>query len=428
MKHLRWLWRLGGVLDIDTWQEIWESLQRNRLRAVLTALGVSWGIFMLVLLLGLGRGLETGTRRTIAGFAPNAVYIWSQRTTMPYAGLQPGRHLLFRNSDIELLEGVPGVEEVAPRIRLGGWRQDGQIVYRSKKVSVNVLGDAPALAAIERFQSDRGRYLNARDVVERRKVVVLGRKARVAVFGEEPAVGRTVQVNGVFFRVVGEISSDKGGEEADRLENAAYVPYTTFQRVFNQPDSIGWFAIGLARDVGPHAVDEAARSALGKRHKVHPDDRQALGSFNAAEKFGEIQGLFRGIQVFVWFVGTLTLFAGALGVSNILLISVKERTKEIGIRKALGATPAGIVGLVVQEAVALTALSGYAGLVLGVTALEVISQLVRSFPEAPIQEPEIDLSAALWAVLALLVTGVLAAIVPARSAAKVAPVEALRAE
>ncbi len=428
MKLLRWFLQLGGVLDIDTWQEIWASLRRNRLRAFLTALGVSWGIFMLILLLGLGRGLQTGTRRTIASFAPNAIYVWSQRTSMPYAGLQPGRYLRFRNRDVALLEGVPGVKEVSPRIRLGGWRQDGQIVYRSKKVSVNVLGDAPALASIERLESERGRYLNWRDVEERRKVVVLGRKARIAVFGDEPAVGHTVQVNGVFFRVVGEISSDKGGDEADRQENAAYVPYTTFQSVFNQPDRIGWFAIGLEPGADPEAADQAIRRALGKRHKVHPEDRQALGSFNAAEKFQQVQGLFRGIELFVWFVGILTLLAGALGVSNILLISVKERTKEIGIRKALGATPASIVGLVVQEAVALTALSGYAGLVLGVGALETISKLVRSLPEAPIQEPEVDLNAALWAVFALLVIGVLAAIVPARSAARVAPVEALRAE
>jgi putative ABC transport system permease protein len=320
------------------------------------------------------------------------------------------------------------VREVAPRMRLGGWRQDGQIVYHAKKVSVNVLGDAPALASIEGFRSERGRYLNRRDVEEHRKVVVLGRKARIAVFGTESAVGSTIQVNGVFFRVIGEISSNKGGDEADRQENAAYVPYTTFQSVFHQPDRIGWFAIGLEPGADLQATDDAIRRVLGKRHKVHPDDRQALGSFNAAEKFRQIQGLFRGIELFVWLVGILTLFAGALGVSNILLISVKERTKEMGIRKALGATPAAIVGLVVQEAVALTALSGYAGLILGVSALEVISQLVRSLPDAPIQEPEVDLTAALWAVLALLVTGVLAAIVPARTAAKVAPVEALRAE
>jgi putative ABC transport system permease protein len=427
MKPSRWL-RLGGVFDVDTWQEIWESLRRNRLRAFLTALGVSWGIFMLILLLGLGRGLQTGTRRTIAGFAPNAIYVWSQRTSMPYAGLQPGRYLRFHNRDVALIQGLPGVKEVSPRLRLGGWRQDGQIVYRAKKVSVNVLGDAPALASIEQLKTDRGRYLNARDVEERRKVVVLGRKARSAVFGDEPAVGRTVRVNGIFFRVVGEISSDKGGDAADRVENAAYVPYTTFQRVFNQPDRIGWFAIGLEAGADSHAADEAIRRALGKRCRVHPDDRQALGSFNAAEKFEQVQGLFRGIELFVWFVGILTLLAGALGVSNILLISVKERQKEIGIRKALGATPASIVGLVVQEAVALTALSGYAGLVLGVGALQAFSELVRSLPAAPIQEPEVDLNAALWAVFALLVTGVIAAIVPARHAAKVAPVEALRAD
>jgi putative ABC transport system permease protein len=420
--------RAGGLFDGDTWYEVWASLRRNRLRAILTALGVSWGIFMLILLLGLGRGLETGTKKTIGSLSPNAIYIWGQRTSIPHAGLMPGRYLKYRNADIDLIRSIRGVRLVAPRLRLGGWRQDGLITFRTKTSSVNVLGDSPALAQIENLDVVEGRYLNQRDMDDRRKVVVLGRKAREAVFGQAPGVGETVRVNGAYFLVVGEIASSKGGDEADRLENAAYVPFTTYQRVYNQPDRVGWFAVGLEPGVDAPAVERAIKQALAARHRVHPDDLQAIGSFNAAEKFEQIQGLFRGIRIFVWFVGTMTLFAGALGVSNILLIAVKERTKEIGVRKALGATPASVIGLVLQESVALTTLAGYSGLVAGVGALEAISSLVAQLSDAPIQRPEVDLKAALWATFALIVAGAVAGIVPARLAARVAPVEALRAE
>lgn len=427
-SRLSRLLRAGGLFDSDTWYEVWAALRRNRLRAILTALGVSWGIFMLILLLGLGRGLETGTKKTIGSLSPNAIYVWAQRTGIPYAGLMPGRYIRYRNGDIELLQNLRGVKHVAPRLRLGGWRQDGLITFRNKTSSVNVLGDSPALAQIESLEVTDGRYLNERDMDDRRKVVVLGRKAREAVFGEASGVGETVRVNGAYFLVVGEIRSNKGGDEADRLENAAYVPFSTYQRVYNQPDRVGWFAIGLEEGVDAAAVEGAIKRTLAARHRVHPDDLQAIGTFNAAEKFEQIQGLFRGIRIFVWFVGSMTLLAGALGVSNILLIAVKERTKEIGVRKALGATPASVIGLVLQESVALTTLAGYSGLVAGVGALEAISSLVDKLADAPIQRPEVDLTSALWATAALIVTGAVAGIVPARHAARVAPVEALRAE
>jgi putative ABC transport system permease protein len=420
---------MRALFDIDTWQEIAATLRSNKLRALLTASGVFWGLFMLILMLGLGRGLENGTRKNLAGLAPHAVYVWGQRTGLPYRGLQPGRGVRFDNDDIRRIAAVPGVEHVAPRLRLGGWRDSARVSHREKTGAVNVLGDVPAFAKIESMPIVQGRFLNALDVAERRKVVVLGRKACDALFAEgESAVGDFIAINGVHFRVVGTIRSEKGGEEGDRVENSAFVPFTTFQQAFNQPNRVGWFSLSVRADASAPAVEKQVRQVLSERHGVHPNDEQAIGSFNAAEQFAKVQGLFRGIRTFVWFVGTLTLLAGVLGVSNILLIIVKERTRELGIRKALGATPSAIVGLILQESVALTALSGYAGLVAGVGALEILSNFFDKLDGAPLTRPEVDLQAALIAAGVLVVAGAVAGIVPARHAARVAPVEALRAE
>jgi putative ABC transport system permease protein len=414
-------------LDLDTWQEIWSTLKKNRLRAVLTASGVFWGLFMLILLLGLGRGLERGAQ-SLAELAPRAVYVWGQRTGMPYRGLQPGRFVRFEDDDIARLKAVPGVEFVAARLRFGGWRDSARVSHAGKSGAVNVLGDMPEYARIEPVAVDRGRFLNQPDLEEARKVAVIGKKARGVLFADASPLGQWIEVNGVHFLVVGEIHSDKAGDEGDRINNTVFLPFTTFQRAYNQRNRVGWFTLGVKEGASAPAVEAEVRRILSERHRVHPNDKPAIGSFDAAEQYEKIQGLFRGIRGFVWFVGTLTLLSGVLGVSNILLIIVKERTREIGIRKALGATPGSIVRLVVLESMALTLLSGYSGLVAGVAALEGIAHVLLRFEGVPLKSPEVDFEAALVAAGVLIVAGAIAGIVPARHAAGVPPVEALRAE
>jgi putative ABC transport system permease protein len=414
-------------LDLDTWQEIWATLRKNRLRALLTASGVFWGLFMLILMLGLGRGLERGAQ-ALAEIAPRAVYVWGQRTGMAYRGLQPGRFVRFEDADIARLRAVPGVEYVAGRLRFGGWRDSAQVTHGSRSGAVNVLGDMPDYARIEPLGIDRGRFLNEPDVEQARKVAIIGKKARGVLFADANPLGDYVTVNGVHFLVVGEIHSDKAGDDGDRINNSVFLPFTTFQQVYNQRNRVGWFTLGVREEASAPAVEREVRRVLAERHRVHPGDDQAIGSFDAAEQYQKIKGLFRGIRLFVWFVGTLTLASGVLGVSNILLIIVKERTREIGIRKALGATPWSIVRLVVQESLALTTLAGYAGLVAGVGALEGIARFVERQPGAPLKAPEVDLTSALAAAGLLVLAGMVAGIVPARHAARVAPVEALRAE
>jgi putative ABC transport system permease protein len=414
-------------LDLDTWQEIWSTLKQNRLRALLTASGVFWGLFVLILLLGLGRGLERGAL-ALSELAPRAVYVWSQRTGVPYRGLQPGRYVRFEDEDIARLRAVPGVEFVAARLRFGGWRDNAQVSHAGKSGAVNVLGDMPDYAHIEPLGIDRGRFLNRPDLVEARKVAVVGKKARAVLFGDANPLGERVEVNGVHFLVVGEIHSDKAGDDGDRINNTVFIPFTTFQVAYNQKNRVGWFTLGVRDGASSAEVEREVRRVLAEHHRVSPRDEQAIGSFDAADKYDRIIRLFAGIRTFVWFVGTLTLFSGVLGVSNILLIIVKERTREFGVRKALGATPGSIVRLVVKESMALTTLAGYLGLVAGVAALEGISRLVEHLEGAPLKSPEVDFPAAIVAAFVLVVAGAVAGIVPARHAARIPPVEALRAE
>jgi putative ABC transport system permease protein len=416
-------------MDLDSWQEIWATLRKNKLRGVLTACGVFWGMFMLMVLLGLGTGLERGVVKSLGGMALHSVYVWSQRTSMPYRGLQPGRYVKFTNQDIARIQRVSGVTHVAPRLQLGGWR-DGQNITRGARTgNFNVMGDVPEFPLVEPLILKRGRFINQRDMADLRKVAVVGEQVVRELFdAEENPVGQYLQAKGVNFLIVGEVKSLKAGDEGEKLSATVFIPFATFQSAFNQRDRVGWFTVGADPSYPATWVEESVKQALAEQHRIHPSDNQAFGSFNAADKFEKIQGLFRGIRAFVWLVGALTLFAGMLGVSNILLITVKERTREIGIRKALGATPGSIVRMVVKESVVLTMLAGYLGLVAAVAGLEGFAKVLTQLPDAPVSRPDVDLKAALFGQLLLLAAGLIAAIMPARHAARVHPVEALRSE
>jgi len=416
------------VLDLDAWQEVWATLRSNKLRAFLTALGVFWGVFMLILMLGIGNGLERGVIRNLSGLTNYSVYIWPQRTSLPFKGLQPGRYVKLTNADITAVARTEGVEHVAPRISLGTWRAGDNASYGAKKANFNIVGDTPELRFVEPISLTYGRFLNARDMSEERKVCVIGEEVRRTFFGDSNPIGKYIQVRRVYFQVVGVLDSQKTGDEREKAISQVYVPFSTFQTAFNMKDRVGWLSFTARTDLPASLVEQNVRRSIMGGHRIHPDDSLAIGSYNAAEKFESIQGLFRSIRKFVWFVGILTLCAGMLGVSNILLIIVKERTKEIGIRKALGATPGSIIGLVVAEGLVLTSLAGYLGVVAGVFGLEAAARAVKNLPNAPLSQPEVSLQVALAAVLILIVAGAVAGIVPARHAARVQPVEALRAE
>lgn len=420
------------IFDLDHWQEIWASLAKNRGRTLLTAFGVFWGIFMLVVMLGSGTGLANGVNSGFAGEATNSFFVWTQRTSKPYRGMPPGRELDMNNGDTEAIRReVPEAAVVAPRNQLGGFRSGNNVTRGTKAGGFSVMGDYPEIGEIQSINVVAGRFLNHYDVIERRKVAVIGTRVRDVLFesDEDPLAG-SIEINGVYFRVIGVFKSRQQGEAADRDAQTLYVPFSTFQTAFNFGDRVGWYAITARPGVPATVVEEKVMALLRQRHRVAPDDLRAFGSFNLQEEFDKVQGLFRGISILVWIVGAGTLAAGVIGVSNIMLIIVKERTKEIGLRRAVGATPVAISAQIVLEAIVLTAIAGYLGLVAGVAVVEGVRVAMEAAGAQPrmFQNPGVELADAVKALAILVVSGALAGLIPARRALAVSPVEALRTE
>jgi len=421
------------MLDLDKWEEIFVTIARNKLRTALTALGVFWGILMLTLLLGSGHGLKNGVENNFRGYAVNSIYIWPQKTTKPHRGLKPGRFYMFRNGDYEALKAqVPEAGVIAPRIQLGGWRDANNISRNDKKGNFQVMGDYPDYRKIEALQILEGRYLNNNDLAEKRKVCVIGEQVAKEMFeAAENPIGDYIKIKGVFFRVVGIYKTLKTrGEEADRDRRTIFIPFTTFQQAFNMGDKLGWFALTSAPGIAAETAEKKAKQLLSARHNIAQDDTRAIGSFNAEREAKRFMGLFTGIKVFIWLVGLGTLLAGAIGVSNIMLIVVTERTKEIGIRKAVGATPSSIVSLILQESVFLTFMAGWFGLTSGVAILEGVSYMMNKTGADTgfFLSPGIDFAVAIQATAILIIAGAFAGIMPALRAVRINPIVALRSE
>jgi putative ABC transport system permease protein len=415
------------MMDLDTWHEVFSTLQKNLLRTVMTAWGVFWGAFMLVVMLGIGRGLEGGVTRNMASLTANNVYVWGGNTSRPFAGLSLARRIHLNVDDVPVVRALPGVEAVAPSIALGNWRQGSNVSYGEQVSNFGVRGETPDYLKVAVDRPYLGRFINETDMLERRKVVVIGQAARhVLIPDSVDPIGEYLRIRGVYFQIVGVMASLQGGDDAERADNTVLVPFTTFQATFNGRDRVGTMGIRVSEGTDAEQLEKLVRRTLAAQHRADPEDPQAVGSFNLSKQHDRVRTLFRGIQGFVWFVCVCTLLAGALGVSNIMLISVKERTREFGVRKALGATPASVVALVLQEAGMLTALAGYLGVVAGVIGLELMSRY--SAGDGPLAAPSVDLTAALAATLVLIAAGLLAGIAPARHAARIRPVVALRSE
>lgn len=418
-----------SLFTLDGLDELLATLTRNPVRAGLTAAGVCWGTFLLVVMLGLGDGLQRGVERTVEGSASNAVHLWGRATSVPYGGLPRGRAVRFVTADAEALASeLPGVKLVCPRSQLGGYR-DGTVVRNgAKHGAFQVAGDTPFYREVQPMRLVSGRWINGRDMDEQRKVAVIGAQVAAELFPDVPdAVGGSIEVQGVWFLVVGVFQSMRGDERGDREASMVHVPLSTFQQVFHQGDRVGWIALVGEEGVQGSELEAAAREVQFRRHRIHPDDRRAIRSWNAQAEVDRIRVLFDGIRGFTWFVGVATLMSGVVGVSNILLITVRERTKEIGIRRAIGATPASVVGMVVQEAIVLTVLAGMTGLVLGVRAVELVSWFVGPNHDT-VGQPVLHAETLLVAVLVLLVAGAMAGVLPAFRAVAIEPVQALRSE
>jgi len=417
-----------GILDVDHAREIWDALRGNKLRTLLTAFGVFWGIFLLMVMMGSGNGLETGAMQDFAGQAHNSVFIWGQRTTKPYKGLPVGRGIELTNEDVDAVRRqVPEAEIVCPHNQLNGYNGGNSVTRGRKSGGFSVLGEIPDIAKVQSIPIIEGRFLNENDLVERRKVAVIGLRVQDLLFdkGEDP-IGQSIKVKGVYFMVVGIFKTARSGGDADREMQTVYIPFTTYQQAFHAIGHVDWIGIKARDDASATDVEEKAKAILRQRHGVAPDDTRAFGSWNMEKEFQQFSGVFFGIRTLVWIVGLGTLAAGVIGVSNIMLVIVKERTHEIGIRRAMGATPLSITGQIVLEALLLTSTAGYAGLILGMLAIDGVALATAGADAQFFKSPGVDILTALRALGILVVCGILAGLMPAWRAIRVPTVEALR--
>ena len=416
------------MFDLDRWQEIAHTLGRHKLRTGLTAFGVFWGIFMLVLLLGAGNSLKQGAINNFGG-STNVVFLWvGSPIQMPYKGYAKGRRVALNIEDRDFLRRrLTGAQTVIEINDLGGWQAAQYIVHNAKSGTYTTQGTHAEVAAISGYVTTWGRFINATDYQERRKVAVIGSEVYDQLFepGENP-IGQSLNISGIYFKIVGVFKPKIAGENAERDASRILIPNSTLRHAYNQTGWIGHMRIKPKAGVSAVDLEEQALALLKERHNVHPDELGAIGTYNSEKTYKKVMALFEGLEAFSWFVAIGTLVAGVIGVGNIMLIVVKERTREIGLRKALGATRWSVLGLIIQEALVITTVAGYAGLVAGVGVLELLAALIASTKMPGFGIPSIDFSTALLALAILIFAGLLAALLPARKAAAVNPITALQ--
>lgn len=416
------------MFDIDIWQEILATIKKNKMRTFLTGFSVAWGIFMLMILLGSGNGLSNGVAANFMNDAVNAMWIWNGETTIAYEGMKTGRPIRFQNQDQEIVSKVSGVGVSSGRYFMGNTRYS----YGKESGEYTTITCQPALKNVENLILNEGRFVNQIDIIQNRKVVVIGTDIKTALFKDSIALGEYVNINMVPFKVVG-ICSEPG---STRNRNA-YMPLSTAQMIFNGSNKIHNLALTINASTleESQAIEEQIRTALGKQHKFDPKDEGAIGLYNKLENYIQTMKIFQAIKIFIWIIGIGTLIAGIVGVSNIMLIVVKERTKEIGIRKAIGASPSSVIGLILLESIMITTIAGYIGLVLGTGLMEMINYfMIQSAGPATDQSetifmnPTVDINIAIYSTLLLIVAGAIAGYIPAKRAASIKPIVALRDE
>jgi len=422
------------MFDIDKWQEILGTIKKNKLRTLLTGFSVAWGIFMLMVLLGAGNGLSNGVGSNFEGSARNAIWIWSRETSMPYQGYKIGRRIQLTMDDFNAIKKMKNIDKISARY----WIGDRVYAFNNEYGNYETQSCHPDYVDIEKFVITKGRFINDIDMEHDRKVMVIGEDIRKALFKDVDPIGEFIRVGNVPFKVIGvynEIDPREGTRQG-------LIPISTAQRLFNAGNNIHNLALSTL-DVSKNEseqIEKNIREDIAKRHTFDPKDERALGSYNSLKDYIQTMNIFSAIKMFVWLIGIGTLIAGIVGVSNIMLIVVKERTKEIGIRKALGATPGSIIGLVLLESVLITAVAGYIGMFLGISIMEGINFVMEQQAQAQVgaggdrgefrmfMNPTVDLRIAISAMLLLVAAGALAGYIPAKRAASIRPIEALHDE
>lgn len=417
------------MFDRDRWNEIWYVLKSNKLRTFLTAFGVFWGIFMLVVMIAAGRGLANRASSFLEDFATNSTIIWGEKTSLPYKGLQRGRQVVFYTSDwVAIKKNFPEIQYIAPRIDIQPWRSgpnSNQVVYGTKQGAFDIFGTTPEFNSIDPRKMYAGRYLNQIDIDENRKVAALSKRAKELLFNaDEDPIGKYIKINNINFQVIGVFEASRifGGQ----TDKPIVLPLSTLQKAYNTGPVLDFFAVSAYPNENIEEVEQRVLTFLKKLHKVDPEDKQAIGNFNVAKLIQEQNALFIGINILIWIVGLGTLFSGVLGVSNIMLIVVKERTRELGIQRAIGASPARIMTQIVSESITLTAIAGFAGLTFGVFVTELFNKLLP--PDGALLNPTINFNVSVAALFVIMICGIIAGLMPARRAVSIKPIDALRDE
>ncbi|KIQ19132.1 multidrug ABC transporter ATP-binding protein [Flavobacterium sp. MEB061] len=421
------------MFNKDNWDEILQALTANVFRTILTAFGVFWGIFILVILLAASKGLENGVKKGFDGIATNTMFMWSQTTSKAYKGLPKTRRFDFRNSDVPALKAaLPDLLYVSPRNQLGDFNGTNNVVRGTKTSSFTIYGDYPELIKQQPMDIIKGRFINQQDINDKRKVAIIGKGVISELYGkEEETIGSYVKINGINFMVVGIYNSKQQGGNAEQEQKNIFIPFTTFQQAFNYGDKVGWMAITAKDETSITDLKPKILELIKALHSVNPADDRAVGNFDLYEQFNKVQSLFNILKIIAYFVGTLVLISGVIGISNIMLIVVKERTKEIGIRRALGATPAAIRGQILSESIFLTIISGMFGIAFATGLIALLNMALDSMPpgnDTMFANPSVDLGVVFVALLILVGSGLLAGFIPAQTAINVKPVDALRTE
>jgi putative ABC transport system permease protein len=409
------------MFDIDVWQEILSTMRKNKLRTILTGFSVFWGIFMLLVLLGSGSGIENAAKNSFKRGAVNSVWVSPGTTSMSFQGMKPGRDIIFHDEDYEKTkEQNEEIDQITSRFTI---YFNTILRYGNKTAQYEIQSARESDILIEQMEIIQGRFINIKDIEKTRKVAVISPIVRDYFFGNKNPIGEYIIANDIAFKVIGVF---KDASEANHYR--IYIPTTTAQSLYNGRNLVSYLGLTVKNLTvnDSKEFDKTVRKQFGQRHKFDPEDLRAMFINSNWEYYSQMLNVFKGIRIFIWIIGILSIVAAIVSVANIMLITVRERTKEIGVRKALGATPGSVIRMVLFEAILITSFFGYIGMFFGTLIIELISKNLP--PSEMFAHPEVNVPTAIGATILLIISGTLAGYFPARNAANIKPIEALRDE
>lgn len=420
---------MAFLFDRNTWLEIFGSISKNKTRTIITMIGVLWGIFVYIGLSGAAKGMDNGFEKVFKTVSMNSMFVWGQSTSKPYDGFKTGRQMQLKLNDVtELQRKIPEIQYIAPRIDMGNFGTEPVYTVRGQKSGTySVNGDYPVYTKIATKKIfDGGRFINDEDIEQARKVCVIGERNLQELFEkDENPIGQYIRIGSVYFQVIG-VHKLAQGVSFDN-DTAIFIPFTTFRKLYNTGEDVGYLCIAAYNDADVVEVEKDVKALLKSIHRVDPDDERAFGSFNLGEMFTKVSGFAKGLTFLSLIVGIATILAGVIGIGNILLISVKERTKELGVRRALGATPSEVRNQIILESVFLTVIAGIMGIILGAGLLALINKFTKDI-DFPYTNPTVPIPYVLGALAIMVILGTLIGLIPAQRAISIKPIDALREE